>query len=67
MWWLNCSAPDCQFTVPGSNPASPNLQGHVIPCWEASRAGMITADYWPLRGGRGKKNNKKEKKGNDLK
>jgi len=38
-----------------------NLQGHVIPCWGASRVGMITAG-WPLRGGRGKKKYQKNKK-----
>ena len=52
--------------VPDSNPASLQPQGHVIPCWGASRVGMITAG-WPLRGSRGKKykkykKNKKEKK-----
>ena len=53
--------------VPGSNSASPTRRDMSVPCWEASRVGMITAG-WPLRGGRGKKiqkyqkNNKKKKK-----
>ena len=40
-----------------------NLQGHVIPCWGASRVGMITAG-WPLRQKNTKiqKNKKKRKK-----
>ena len=29
VWWLIVSAPDCPSVVPGSNPASPNLQEHV--------------------------------------
>ena len=29
VWWLIGSAPDCHSAVPGSNPASPNLQEHV--------------------------------------
>jgi len=54
MWWFNGSAPDCknlQSRVRIRHLS--NLQGHAIPCWGASRVGMITAG-WPLRGGRGK-------------
>ena len=34
VWWLNGSAPNCHSAVPGSNPASLNLQEHMsVPCW----------------------------------
>jgi hypothetical protein len=48
-----------EFTVPGSNPASPNLQEHVSSL--VGRVGIATAG-WPLRGGRGKNIAEKYKK-----
>ena len=51
--------------VPGSNPASLQPAGTcVIPCWGASRVGMITAG-WPLRGSRGKKIHKYQTNNNE--
>jgi len=51
MWWLNGSAPDCKTRSPRfESGISPTCRDMSVPCWEASRVGMITAG-WPLRGG----------------
>jgi len=61
MWWLNGSAPDCKiYSSRFESGISPACRDMSVPCWEASRVGMVTAG-WPLRGGRGKKYKKAKK------